>query len=116
MSLLVCFFFFFFFNDTATTEIYPLPLHDALPIFYKELVRIYDPGDNLYLFGFSRGAFTVRTLAGFIAKCGIVDFAKFVTTDALEAAINKAYKIYCRSYRTELAKLFRKEPDPGIIK
>src|SRR3989454_703982 len=23
----------FFFNDTATTEIYPLPLHDALPIF-----------------------------------------------------------------------------------
>src|SRR2546430_12924879 len=26
-------FFFFFFNDTATTEIYPLSLHDALPIF-----------------------------------------------------------------------------------
>src|ERR1022692_3068366 len=26
------FFFFFFFNDTATPEIYPLPLHDALPI------------------------------------------------------------------------------------
>src|SRR2546425_4987632 len=24
--------YFFFFNDTATTEIYPLPLHDALPI------------------------------------------------------------------------------------
>src|SRR5216684_7879494 len=30
MSLL--FFFFFFFNDTATTEIYTLSLHDALPI------------------------------------------------------------------------------------
>src|SRR5258705_12092797 len=28
-----CFFFFFFFNDTATTEIYTLSLHDALPIF-----------------------------------------------------------------------------------
>src|SRR5256885_5697281 len=26
------FFFFFFFNDPATTEIYTLPLHDALPI------------------------------------------------------------------------------------
>ena len=26
------FFYFFFFNDTATTEIYPLSLHDALPI------------------------------------------------------------------------------------
>src|SRR5256885_13230245 len=28
----VLFYFFFFFNDTATTEIYTLPLHDALPI------------------------------------------------------------------------------------
>src|SRR5437660_4232370 len=30
--ILVLFFFFFFFNDTATTEIYTLSLHDALPI------------------------------------------------------------------------------------
>src|SRR5687768_18581886 len=29
--------FFFFFNDTATTEIYTLSLHDALPIFPQEL-------------------------------------------------------------------------------
>src|SRR5690606_40817847 len=29
--------FFFFFNDTATTEIYPLSLHDALPIFARPL-------------------------------------------------------------------------------
>src|SRR2546427_8930857 len=29
------FFFFFFFNDTATTEIYTLSLHDALPIFSR---------------------------------------------------------------------------------
>src|SRR5256885_6866012 len=32
MSLSPSFFFFFFFNDTATTEIYTLSLHDALPI------------------------------------------------------------------------------------
>src|SRR2546427_11479426 len=31
-SRLSLFFFFFFFNDTATTEIYTLSLHDALPI------------------------------------------------------------------------------------
>src|SRR5215469_9520526 len=30
--LFFCFFFFFVFNDTATTEIYTLSLHDALPI------------------------------------------------------------------------------------
>src|SRR2546430_7372057 len=33
MSLSSLFFFFFFFNDTATTEIYTLSLHDALPIY-----------------------------------------------------------------------------------
>src|SRR5574338_1498134 len=32
MFLFVFFLFFFFFNDTATTEIYTLSLHDALPI------------------------------------------------------------------------------------
>src|SRR5256885_11488856 len=31
-SCFLSFFFFFFFNDTATTEIYTLSLHDALPI------------------------------------------------------------------------------------
>src|SRR2546429_8826584 len=33
MAGIHAFFFFFFFNDTATTEIYTLSLHDALPIF-----------------------------------------------------------------------------------
>src|SRR3712207_9311519 len=36
--------FFFFFNDTATTEIYTLSLHDALPI-YKGLYQIIDIGE-----------------------------------------------------------------------
>src|SRR2546430_4710063 len=35
MNLCPTFFFFFFFNDTATTEIYTLSLHDALPISYR---------------------------------------------------------------------------------
>src|SRR2546422_2324546 len=32
-------FFFFFFNDTATTEIYTLSLHDALPIYIGESIE-----------------------------------------------------------------------------
>src|SRR2546422_3845421 len=31
---------FFFFNDTATTEIYTLSLHDALPIFQKDTPEV----------------------------------------------------------------------------
>src|SRR2546430_41791 len=35
---------FFFFNDTATTEIYTLSLHDALPIYFEGCQLIYaDP-------------------------------------------------------------------------
>src|SRR3989337_1048275 len=35
VSRVTLLFFFFFFNDTATTEIYTLSLHDALPIYRK---------------------------------------------------------------------------------
>src|SRR5207342_3782080 len=45
------FFFFFFFNDTATTEIYTLSLHDALPIFADRVrarrERVGHRGHNL---------------------------------------------------------------------
>src|ERR1022692_5163785 len=39
---LLCFFCFFFFNDTATTEIYTLSLHDALPIYGPPLSDAHD--------------------------------------------------------------------------
>src|SRR2546429_6402184 len=38
--MLLCFLFFFF-NDTATTEIYTLSLHDALPIFPADVKEPY---------------------------------------------------------------------------
>src|SRR2546430_17622658 len=41
-------FFFFFFNDTATTEIYTLSLHDALPIFrYPTRQNVVERGDSV---------------------------------------------------------------------
>src|SRR5437879_13607681 len=51
------FLFFFFFNDTATTEIYTLSLHDALPISLPErrAHRQAHPGCGDYLRG-GRGA------------------------------------------------------------
>ena len=38
---------------------------------YEMLIRLWRPGDRIFLFGFSRGAYTVRCLAGVIANCGI---------------------------------------------
>ena len=39
---------------------------------YQFLVTHYEPGDQIYLFGFSRGAFTVRCVAGMINLFGLV--------------------------------------------
>lgn len=38
---------------------------------YEFLTRFYEPGDRIFLFGFSRGAYTVRSLSGLIGYCGI---------------------------------------------
>ncbi len=39
---------------------------------YQFLMENYEKGDKVYLFGFSRGAYTVRALAGFIFSCGLL--------------------------------------------
>lgn len=38
---------------------------------YRSLVFCYEPGDEIYIFGFSRGAYTARSLAGLIRSVGI---------------------------------------------
>lgn len=39
---------------------------------YNWLVENYEDGDKIYIFGFSRGAHTARSLAGFISICGLL--------------------------------------------
>jgi uncharacterized protein (DUF2235 family) len=38
---------------------------------YTQIAHVYEQGDQVYLFGFSRGAYTARSLAGMIATCGL---------------------------------------------
>ena len=59
---------------------------------YGELARAYAPGDKIFLFGFSRGAFTVRTLAGLIHACGILDLGKYPTNEKFDAGVEDAYR------------------------
>ncbi len=47
-------------------------LHKNIMDCYRYIVQNYLPGDELFLFGFSRGAYTVRSLCGLINNCGIV--------------------------------------------
>ena len=39
---------------------------------YRFLMQVYEDGDRVFLFGFSRGAFTVRSLAGMLHRCGLL--------------------------------------------
>ncbi|MBI1770563.1 MAG: DUF2235 domain-containing protein [Bacteroidetes bacterium] len=54
---------------------------------YKFILWNFEPGDELYLFGFSRGAYTARSLAGFIRYCGILRPENLLLA-------NEAYQLY----------------------
>jgi len=47
-------------------------LTQNLAVCYEFLVEHYKPGDRIYLFGFSRGAYTARALAALIHVCGLM--------------------------------------------
>lgn len=74
---------------------------------YRFIVHNYNQGDKLFFFGFSRGAYTVRSLAGFIRNCGLLK-RKFA--DHIPAA----YKLYRKRAKAtgpnaSLAETFRKD-------
>src|SRR5882757_10799092 len=62
---------------------------------YSFCCRNYQEGDKLYCFGFSRGAFTIRIVAGFIARIGLVRY------DGSEENLARDAKTAYRKYRSE---------------
>ena len=52
---------------------------------YTFISRQYDPGDEIHIIGFSRGAYTARALAGMIAKVGLLDRATYDPEDKDQA-------------------------------
>jgi len=55
---------------------------------YTKIAHVYEQGDQIFLFGFSRGAFTARSLAGMIAICGLP------TASFDDNLINVAFQAY----------------------
>ncbi|MGI9344448.1 MAG: DUF2235 domain-containing protein [Gammaproteobacteria bacterium] len=62
-------------------------LHKNIMDGYRYIVQNYRAGDEVFLFGYSRGAYTVRCLAGMINNCGILQ-----RPDA--ALIQRAFTLY----------------------
>lgn len=59
--------------DRYTGGAFGRGMEENIRNLYRFIVYNYEPGDELYLFGFSRGAFTVRSLAGFMHKVGLIE-------------------------------------------
>ncbi|HEX5507416.1 MAG TPA: DUF2235 domain-containing protein, partial [Pseudolabrys sp.] len=68
---------------------------------YTFVCRNYDVGDQIYGFGFSRGAFTMRLVMGLIGKCGIV---KAESEAKLVECVQMAYEAYRRDYLLRASK------------
>ena len=67
---------------------------------YRRLMQCYESGDRVYLFGFSRGAFTVRSLAGMLHKCGLLN-------EGHENLVEYASRIYNTEGDDDVAAGFR---------
>ena len=59
---------------------------------YCSLCHVYQPKSEIYFFGFSRGAHTVRTLAGFVSSQGILNPARYESDSELRKDIEILFK------------------------
>lgn len=62
---------------------------------YSYLMEHYADGDQIFLFGFSRGSYTARVLAGFIHHCGLLE-------QGCQNLIPYALKLYTKANRKQL--------------
>lgn len=63
-------------------------------LLYHFLVKNYEDGDDIYLFGFSRGAYTARSFAQMVATCGLVKNDCYESAGELDALVCDAYRAH----------------------
>ncbi len=99
--------FAFYDNGVGTSSFKPLAaLGGALGVglarnvrdLYTFVCRTYEPGDRIYGFGFSRGAFTIRVLVGLMMSQGLVPYTGNEADLQRHAA--SAYRAYRKKYNT----------------
>lgn len=77
---------------------------------YDMIIRLWRPGDRIYLFGFSRGAYTVRCVCGVLRLCGVptkigngpLSYAPGVTHSIAKKAVKQVYE-FTASWEREKA-------------
>ncbi|TDL22153.1 hypothetical protein BD410DRAFT_788855 [Rickenella mellea] len=93
---------------------------------YKFIMQNYHPGDKICLFGFSRGAYTARALAGMLHKVGLlprdnmeqVPFAykMYARTDEEGVGLSEGFKqTYCREVKIEFLGVWDTVASVGMV-
>jgi hypothetical protein len=92
-----------FFNDAKMVykkfqgideEVAASGIIDNVAQAYRFLVQHYETGDQIYLFGFSRGAYTLRLLVTVLRYIGLLDRSRFPDGTSINQAIEKGFKLY----------------------
>jgi hypothetical protein len=65
-------------------------IDDEIIEAYTWLIQNFEEGDEIFIFGFSRGAYTVRSLSGLICKCGVLKLGAPLSIEQLYAR----YRLY----------------------
>jgi len=78
--------------------------NDSVIAGYAALASRYRPGDRIFLFGFSRGAYAVRSIAGLIDRVGLLRRG-----EATERNVQRAFRYYRRAERTAATQAFARD-------
>ncbi len=79
-------------------------INEAIIQGYATLASRYHPGDRIFLFGYSRGAYAVRSIAGLIEHVGLLR-----ANEATERRVQRAFRHYTNGERTPSMQAFREQ-------
>jgi hypothetical protein len=94
-------------------------LDDNIKSAYQKLCYSYKRDSDIYLFGFSRGAYTVRSLSGFITSCGLLNIADLEPAEVwrrIDQLLKRGYrrKLEDRSDWDDLDWKFHNKPNASV--
>lgn len=92
------------FGSIGTGGVFGKGIDEVIIAAYEWLAETYEDGDEIFIFGFSRGAYTARSLSGFISRVGLVK---------LGAPLG-IKQLYDRYKRRDLANSIHELLEPGF--
>jgi uncharacterized protein (DUF2235 family) len=92
------------FGEKVRGGMFGTGIDTAITSAYEWLMENYQPGDEIFIFGFSRGAYTARSLSGFVSKCGLLQ-------SGAPLGVNQLFKRYRRSGQKTIRELISAQHD-----